>query len=256
MPGRVLLISHKTHINKLAILLSVTTKKEVTSYKVLVLSDAKKESDINSTLSNLKIDDIKNTDQKNDEWFKMISFGQDEIFQPDGIGGHEVLEIISTDILEITTKNIKVDANLVIQDWEKRQIPRFRDDPPGQTCYQAIQELTKITQIISADQNNAFLTESDYHIKDIDLNTQFHYLKNKKNDLNAHKQYTRIANFEEQFAIVFKRKQLEEKVDHLKFMISHQSLTLYPEYLSRIKVLQEFRYINDQNRGNYLNIHH
>lgn len=246
--GRVLLISHKSHFNKLALLLNVSTKKG-TLFKVLVLADQKKQSD-EIELSTYEMKNEKLQKNKDDEhWFRMLSFASDDIFQPNGIGGHEVLEITSLDIMKISTKVIKVDTELIIKDWEKRQIPRFRSDPPSQTCTQAIQELTKLTHSVLTDLSISYFTLADFHINDIDLREKILLLENSKKKLDAHLNYTKIANFQEQFAIVYKRKYLEEKVELLKFKISHRSLTLYPEYINRIEVLKQLRYIDDQNRG-------
>lgn len=248
-PGRVLLISYKFHFNKLAILLHVNTRKEYL-YKVLVLTDQKKQSD----MIELPIKEGRNEKQQSKEiddenWYKYLSYANDEIYQPTGVGGHEILEIKGTDILKISTKAFKIDTDLVIKDWEKRQIPRFRDDPPSQTCHQAIQELTKLTQRVHSDADVNYFTIADFHISDLDLTEEIKMLDVKKKNLDLHVNFTKIANFSEQFAIVYKRKHLEEKVEHLSFMISHRSLTLYPEYLSRIEVLKELNYIDDQNRG-------
>lgn len=240
------MISYKNHIKKLALLLSTSCKKEIL-YKVLVLDDQKKKSDQIELFVNDKGKTNEKTDESTDDWYKMLSFATQDIFQPSGVGGHSVLDIQSTDILDITLKTIKLDTDLIIKDWEKRQIPRFRDDPPGQTCHQAIQELTKIT---NSDSDVQFLTTADFHIRDIDLIQQINHLQDLKKNLDLHINYTKIANFKEQFGVVYKKKNLEEKVENLKFMISHRSLALYPEYLSRIEVLKQLGYINEQNNGN------
>jgi hypothetical protein len=34
--------------------------------------------------------------------------------------------VTTNDIIDIVKNKVSVDTNLVLQDWEKRQIPRFR----------------------------------------------------------------------------------------------------------------------------------
>lgn len=246
VPGRVLVISHKDHYKKLAILLS--TRKDSLTYKVLVLSNQKKLSDeiqLSVTDTAVKKQEVP---EYPDMWYRMLSYTHEDIFQPEGAVGHEVLDITALDVMEITNKTIKLDCELVIKDWDKRQIPRFRDAPPGPTCQQAIQELAKLTNNIinNTDTNLQYLT---FAVKDITLSQQVDYLNAKKKDLVAQIKCTKIANFEEQFYTIFKRKRLEEKLEHLKFSMSSRSLSLYPEYMYRIDVLRQLEHINDQNRG-------
>lgn len=63
----------------------------------------------------------------NDYWYKMIGILNSEtIFVPDSLGSHILLVIDSWDIIEITTYTIKIDAKIIIFDWDNRQIPRNR----------------------------------------------------------------------------------------------------------------------------------
>lgn len=248
IPGRVLVISHKDHYKKLAILLSTSVRKDNHTYKVLVLCNQKKPSDeIQLTVRDAMAEKQEKTEYP-DVWYRMLSYTHEDIFQPEGAVGHGVLDITALDVIEITNKTIKIDCELVIKDWDKRQIPRFRDDPPGQTCQQAIQELAKLTNNIinNSDTNLQYLT---FPVKDITLSQEVDYLNAKKKDLVAQINCTKIANFQEQFYTVFKRKHLEEKLENLKFSMSSRSLSLYPEYMYRIDVLRQLGHINDQNRG-------
>jgi hypothetical protein len=49
-----------------------------------------------------------------------------KIFVPDEVGGHTVLTVTANDIIEIVKDKVSEDTHLVLKDWEKRQIPRFR----------------------------------------------------------------------------------------------------------------------------------
>lgn len=240
IPGRVLLISHGTHLNKLAILLSTSTQSsKKVSFKVLVLTD-----------NNEKEPD------KPDIWYKMLSLSKETVFSPIGKAGHTLLTISILDIMEICGKVLKINSDLVLKDCEKREIPRFKDDPPGQSCQAAIQELTKLTLAVS-DKNKG-VVELNYldFLHDLKINDQNLYdnvllLNIRKESVFDQLDNVQIPNFEEQFAAVFNRKYLEDQREKLKFQLSHASMSLYPDYESRILLLKELKYVNSQNRGKF-----
>ncbi|XP_050296280.1 helicase SKI2W [Anthonomus grandis grandis] len=226
--GAVILINHQYHINKLALILS----KKTSGYRVLILTDSK-EPETN----------------KVDLWYQMLALAQEKLFMPSGKLGHQVLTIPPSDIYEITSKTIKIDAKLVESDWEKRQQERFKYDPPGKTCSQAIQELEKLT--LQANENQQKL-EFQHFIIDLKVNEQslYHSLETMyrfKDKLIDHLPCTKIPNFEQQFATVFERKFLEEKKKDLEFKLSGASLMLYPDYQNRIMLLRQLGYVDSQN---------
>ncbi|KAJ4448311.1 hypothetical protein ANN_10326, partial [Periplaneta americana] len=126
MPGRVLLVSHQEHVNKLGLLLQAADSgKKV--YKVLVLCNSEAryrgfEEDIE-----LSVTAPAREEQRSPLWYKMLGLVKKrKLFVPDGLGGHTVITIKAEDILDIVKHKINLDTNLVYQDWDKRQIPRFR----------------------------------------------------------------------------------------------------------------------------------
>lgn len=132
-PGRMLLISHKEHINKLGILLSSDTSKKDRAFRVLVLCNDEKSKTVDYSdeiqLSVASSDKETSEEQYEPDplWYKMLGLAnKKKIFVPDEMGGHTVLTVTTSDIIGIVKNKVSVDTNLVIQDWEKRQIPRFR----------------------------------------------------------------------------------------------------------------------------------
>jgi antiviral helicase SKI2 len=132
-PGRMLLISHKQHINKLGILLILDTCKKERVFKVLVLCSDEK-TKINGNGDEIQLSVASSDKEKSKEqyehdplWYKMLGLAsKKKIFVPDEVGGHTVLTVTTNDIIGIVSYKVNVDFNLVFQDWEKRQIPRFR----------------------------------------------------------------------------------------------------------------------------------
>lgn len=126
------MVSHKEHVNKLGILLTVDTSKMARVFKVLVLcSDQKAETNGFGDEIDLSVASGKEKSEKQNErdalWYKMLGLAsKKKIFVPDGVGGHTVVTLSASDIVEILKEKVSIDTNLVLQDWEKRQIPRFR----------------------------------------------------------------------------------------------------------------------------------
>ncbi|KAL3287831.1 hypothetical protein HHI36_002290 [Cryptolaemus montrouzieri] len=233
-PGRVLLISYKNHINKLAMLLS--TSRGAQEYKVFILTD--------KDLQSCKLDD------KTDMWYKMISLASPKVFCPVESVGHDIVDVELKDILEISSKMIKVNTEVVIKDWNNRQIPRFKNDPPGQTTVKATQELHKISlssKTPDADYSEYYHFLHDLHVDNNELYEDLTTMYRLKDSMLQYLGSTRIPNFLEQFSIVFSKKYLEEKRKNLKCLLSETNLTLYPDYEKKIALLKEMNYIDSNN---------
>ena len=114
-PGRILVISHAYHYNKIAVLLSVSQQiRKDSTYKVLVLDNQNN----NETRDGL---------ERGELWHQMLGLSaQYRIFIPEGVNGHSILTVKSQDIIEISKRTIKIDASKILQNWDTRQIPRFR----------------------------------------------------------------------------------------------------------------------------------
>jgi antiviral helicase SKI2 len=101
-------------------------------FKVLVLcSDQKAETNGFDDEIHLAVASGKEKSEEQNEcdplWYKMLGLAnKKKIFIPDGVGGHTVVTLTASDIVEILKEKVSIDTNLVFQDWEKRQMPRFR----------------------------------------------------------------------------------------------------------------------------------
>ncbi|XP_043272709.1 helicase SKI2W [Venturia canescens] len=235
--GRVLLISHRYHYNKLAMLLNVIEKNHEKQYRVLILDNP------SERLSNDDWDD----DEKKNHWYEMIALTKGQLFVPDASqASHAFLTIPGTSILEITNCNIRVDCGLVRKDYEKRQMERFRNDPPSQTCQLAIQELLSLSLL--AVQNPRILEPYvQSTLNNPNMRTQLNYMYNlvaKLSKFNC----TQVPDFEEQFEKVFLRNELERERADLRLKLSAEGLALYPEYINRVNILKDLNYIDTDDR--------
>ncbi|CAB0043711.1 unnamed protein product [Trichogramma brassicae] len=138
--GRILIIAHKHHYNKLGIFLGFQKKTKVTLYSVLVLTSVDEEQDA-----------IVN--QKSDKWHNIMYLSKTMYYQPKDNSIHEILTVPASSIIEVTNHTVNVNVKLILSDWEKRQIPRFKDAPPGPSCQTAAEELKKLSHEVQHNPN-------------------------------------------------------------------------------------------------------
>lgn len=115
--GRVLIVSYANHYNKIALLLQIVNNKNSNQYKVLIL--------VNTDGPDSEVAEFKDP-QIYEKWCEMINLTKKRIFVPHKNPSHKVLTISTWHILAVTKHQIKVDCSLVLNDWEKRQISRFK----------------------------------------------------------------------------------------------------------------------------------
>lgn len=250
------LITQKNHINKPAILLTPPSP----TAKVLVIA----EKDEPTELCN----------SRDEEWYWMLGLAKEQMCVPDTSGKHYVLDISCRDIFEISSKKIALEnPQLIVDDWKKRQIERFKDDPPGKTCEFAIQELLKIGVQSGVSKEKALdclrliddvsIKYETYTVfinlinlknfRDVELYEAVQKYNKEKEKFVDHLPFTTTPNFEYNFYNVFKRRHLEDKKNSLiNQLASHMSnIELYLEYKDRINLLQRIGYVSAENTVTY-----
>lgn len=143
--------------------------------------------------------------------------------------------------------NLKMDPKIIIDDWEKRQMPRFKDAPVGSSCTSAVQELSRISHAVCSGATtleHVSLTQS-LSVTTGEILSSLDKMNKCMNELKEHKKCTDIANFKSEFAIVYERKLTERKRDKYKRLLSFENLALYPDYQRRLMVLRELSYIDE-----------
>lgn len=161
----------------------------------------------------------------------------------DNVVGHKIITIEPTDIIDVAKTLMKIDAEQIVNNWTQRQMPRFRDSPVSQATTKALAELIDYTKSMRTTKPK---------VQFINFSTEFKLLEDLEL-IKLHRQrmdewlpHTRIANFEQEFGPVFDRKQLETKQSELRFKMSDQNLSLYPEYQYKLEILKRLNYIDDQ----------
>ncbi|XP_063539452.1 superkiller complex protein 2 [Cydia strobilella] len=235
VPGKILIFSAGPYINQLGIYLNSTGPRQ-TPYKILALNTAVQD----TARYNFDIDE---------SWYRMLSFSTlyNGIGTEESTMDHTILCIAPKNVMTVTKMTLKIDASIIIQDWEKRQMPRFKDAPVGSSCATAIQELSRISHAVKTgasklDQIN--LTQSLAVSTGVILNLLDNMVRLQKS-LGDLEKSTDIANFKSEFAIVYERKQTERKRDKYRRLLSFENLALYPDYQRRLMVLKELSYIDE-----------
>ncbi|XP_039953042.1 helicase SKI2W [Bactrocera tryoni] len=236
--GRILVVTQGRHYNKLGILLAIkSTPGKDTVYRLLVLDHQFSSSDSKD-----------NNFHRGEMYYKIVSLTpQNKLFQPEGIGGHCVIDAKAADIVEITKCTIKVDGDIIIRNWEQRQIERFKDSPPGATVVKAVSELQQLNQnyIDNTDAVKCINLSKDVNISEENELVQIRYTEHLWKQLHTLLPHTNIAGFEQEFATVYERKVLERRIEELKFKNSTKNLSLYPDYCNKLEVLRALKYIDD-----------
>uniref|UniRef100_A0A672LGB0 SKI2 homolog, superkiller viralicidic activity 2-like n=1 Tax=Sinocyclocheilus grahami TaxID=75366 RepID=A0A672LGB0_SINGR len=221
--GRVVIVNNGQHHNALAVILQVSNDAVNRTFTALIICEKGNEEAASDDLSNKAFHPIYST----------------TLFIPEGPCSHTVQKLKLQDISAITTKTLKVIPERIIDNYNKRQQPRFRLDPPGQAISTATQELLRLAE---ANPNGITTLDpvNDLHLKGVDVVEgvmRHRVLQDCLKDFHC----IHSPTFTEQ---VCERMSVQEELDKLLFLVSDQSLTLLPEYHQRIKVLEALQYVD------------
>jgi len=167
--GRVVVVNYKGLVNVLGMILTVDLKSKLRTFQMLLLSSQNTQELGGGSLLGDKTEyGVKDT--RHDMF---LGLAQQEIKQTDLVcTEHAVVTIADHNIIDITNKVIKVEAEKIINDVKKREIPRFRYDPPAQSVANAVQQLLKTTDVMSTTAPDILHPVRDFKIQDIDLLTK------------------------------------------------------------------------------------
>jgi len=162
---------------------------------------------------------------------------------PEGYCSQVVADISVDDIAVVSVKVLKVNADRIIDDVRKREQPRFRNDPPGQSTQLATQELLRLVES-NADGLPAVDPVADLRIQDLDLVQdvrRFQYLANSLPMFRC----IHDPMFDENFKRLRENTLVRDEYQRLKKLLSDDSLSLLPEYQQRVKVLRTLGYVDE-----------
>uniref|UniRef100_A0A7N8X065 SKI2 subunit of superkiller complex n=1 Tax=Mastacembelus armatus TaxID=205130 RepID=A0A7N8X065_9TELE len=227
--GRVVVVNNKQHLNALGVILQVSSDSVNRTFTTLIICEKgneEGEGKASCTWSDITV---------------KSKFSSHLLFLP-GPCSHTVQKLKPQDISAITVKTLKVIPDRIIDNYNKRQQPRFRHDPPGQAISMATQELLRLAEA-NPDGIATLDPVNDLQLNSIDVvedSMRLHVLRNSLRDFNC----IHSPTFAEQVCVLCERMTVQEELDRLLFLMSDQSLSLLPEYHQRIKVLQSLQYID------------
>ncbi|KAA0203954.1 hypothetical protein HAZT_HAZT012167 [Hyalella azteca] len=226
-PGRVVVVSYQQYQNFLACIVKLDPR-EKEKLSLFLLTDPETANALPSA----------------DELLMAECDGaRESIHYSGGTTAHEVINISPKNIVAITNKLLKISGDKVVDNVNKRKIPRFRDDPPGQSVLDLVSELQRLHQTAGSELSLLSLSQ-DLGVKDMDSVTEIEKLEMLKARLRS-QACLECPQFKEHFTQAFTYLKAREEITRLKFLMSEESLQLHPEYQMRIDVLKELGYIDD-----------
>lgn len=233
-PGRVVIIYTHRHRYSLAVVLQQSTKKTGRSFTVLMLCNGGEDTEeVANSIVDIKLYQSVNPHES-----------MKELFRPDGPVRHMVVEVDGLLLENITGDVLSVEPSKVMEDYRRRQIPRFRDAPPGPAAAKAAQELLRLVEL------HPLAPPILHPIHDLRVSSmEFVEMKEERDQFRAtleHYTCTRCPEFDEHFEAARQKAELKEKLSNLKFMLSEASLQLLPEYRQRMEVLHHLGFLSQR----------
>lgn len=226
-PGRVVIICYGQYQFYLACLLKVDPK-DKNKLSVFVLKDQKTDDVMSGEALKIK---------------ECLAASQEKVDVLEETSEHSYLEITARDLAAITNKVIKIDGDKVIDNIKKRQIPRFKADPPSQSVMDVMKEMQRLNE--SGGENLTHLNLiNDLGIREIGAVSEIHrldILKNKVMELTC----LECTQFKDHFALTYTKLNMREEIGRLKYLMSEEALQLHPEYQMKIEVLKTLGYIQE-----------
>ena len=228
-PGRVLVVQHQGNCNKLAALLSVDSRSKEKHFKVLLLTG----------------DEACDKFEKQDAVLtKLYGLSQlNRLFYYSKFKvNHAVVSLSSKCVWEVTKTHLKIESDKIISDWDNRQIPRFRDNPAGPSCQSAVQELSRLSQSANLDFVQPL---QNWKWTNMDLVTQMQELDILKGRLSSAR-CINCSQFDQHFENTYISMVKKEELQRTQFLMSEDGLQHSAEYHSRLDVLKELNYVDNQ----------
>ncbi|XP_037700706.1 helicase SKI2W isoform X2 [Choloepus didactylus] len=132
--GRVVVVKNQEHHNALGVILQVSSNSTSRVFTALVLCDkptTEDPQDRGPTAPDVPYPD------------DLVGF---KLFLPEGPCDHIVAKLQPGDVAAITTKVLRVNGEKILEDFSRRQQPKFKKDPPFPAVTTAVQELLRLAQ--------------------------------------------------------------------------------------------------------------
>uniref|UniRef100_A0A5F9DK72 SKI2 subunit of superkiller complex n=1 Tax=Oryctolagus cuniculus TaxID=9986 RepID=A0A5F9DK72_RABIT len=166
-----------------------------------------------------------------------------KLFLPEGPCDHTVAKLHPGDVAAITTKVLRVNGEKILEDFSRRQQPKFKKDPPLAAVTTAVQELLRLAQAYPAGPPTLDPV-NDLQLKDVSV-VEGGLRARKLEELIRGAQCVHSPRFPAQYLKLRERMQIQKEMERLRFLLSDQSLLLLPEYHQRVEVLRTLGYVDE-----------
>ncbi|KAJ1068618.1 hypothetical protein K5549_011571 [Capra hircus] len=243
--GRVVVVKNQEHHNALGVILQVSSNSTSRVFTALVLCDKPMSEDPRER--GPASPDVPYPDD-------LVGF---KLFLPEGPCDHTVAKLQPGDVAAITTKVLRLNGDKILEDFSKRQQPKFksemlgrdhvgvvaRKDPPSAAVTTAVQELLRLAQAHPMGPPTLDPV-NDLQLKDVSV-VEGGLRARKLEELIRGAQCVHSPRFPAQYLKLRERMQIQKEMERLRFLLSDQSLLLLPEYHQRVEVLRTLGYVDE-----------
>ncbi|CAK6447145.1 unnamed protein product [Pipistrellus nathusii] len=229
--GRVVVVKSREHHNALGVVLQVSSNSTSRVFTTLVLCD--KPASENPQEGRPAAPAVPYPDD-------LVGF---KLFLPEGPCDHTVARLQPGDVAAITTRVLRVNGEKILEDFSKRQQPKFKKDPPLAAVTTAAQELLRLAQAHPAGPPTLDPV-NDLQLKDVSV-VEGGLRARKLEELIRGAQCVHSPRFPAQYLRLQERRQVQKEIERLRFLLSDQSLLLLPEYHQRVEVLRTLGYVDE-----------
>lgn len=230
--GRVVVVKNKEHHNALGVILQVSSNSNSRVFTTLVLCEKPAACEGPQD----KVPATPNVPHPDD----LVGF---KLFLPEGPCDHTVVKLQPGDVAAISTKVLRVNGEKILEDFSRRQQPKFRKDPPLAAVTTAVQELLRLAQAYPAGPPTLDPV-NDLQLKDVSV-VEGGLRARKLEELIRGTQCVHSPRFPAQYLKLRERMQIQKEMERLRFLLSDQSLLLLPEYHQRVEVLRTLGYVDE-----------
>ncbi|XP_069420376.1 superkiller complex protein 2-like [Ovis canadensis] len=229
--GRVVVVKNQEHHNALGVILQVSSNSTSRVFTALVLCDKPVSEDPRER--GPASPDVPYPDD-------LVGF---KLFLPEGPCDHTVAKLQPGDVAAITTKVLRLNGDKILEDFSKRQQPKFKKDPPSAAVTTAVQELLRLAQAHPTGPPTLDPV-NDLQLKDVSV-VEGGLRARKLKELIRGAQCVHSSRFPAQYLKLRERMQIQKEMERLRFLLSDQSLLLLPEYHQRVEVLRTLGYVDE-----------
>uniref|UniRef100_A0A8C6FP58 SKI2 subunit of superkiller complex n=1 Tax=Moschus moschiferus TaxID=68415 RepID=A0A8C6FP58_MOSMO len=229
--GRVVVVKNQEHHNALGVILQVSSNSTSRVFTALVLCDKPVSEDPQER--GPASPDVPYPDD-------LVGF---KLFLPEGPCDHTVAKLQPGDVAAITTKVLRLNGDKILEDFSKRQQPKFKKDPPSAAVTTAVQELLRLAQAHPTGPPTLDPV-NDLQLKDVSV-VEGGLRARKLEELIRGAQCVHSPRFPAQYLKLQERMQIQKEMERLRFLLSDQSLLLLPEYHQRVEVLRTLGYVDE-----------